>query len=963
MLQQREGMEIITLLTYDNKRPEAEEIEKLILGKDYTYVVATKALERERKKSGLIPVHQEFKSPTGDPARIAVFNDLVRQWAKKYIPVASRGEEKTILMRAIRVVANSDPELQDVLKKDISAWVRALSELAAEGLDLSQGLNREKQEKLVNPLVGDLLEKLQQKYYEELANNKRELFERAARIFFERYYKPTPVIIMEGFTYLTELQKRFVEVCDQKGAHVIFIVPYRKGQEKGFEIIKRTYAPFKDLKEGRLKTAPLSQDPQLHFLHSNLFAAKVSGAAPSGNSVRLRRYPNRDGEIMACISQLQAWFDAGYKPKDVAVVMRRPADLLERFQDYLAMSPLTYTPAGAQGKKPVKVFTPPRLLLLTPVGRFVLTLYNIWEDGRLKLQADQLEAVLASGWLGAEIQDSANVFRAVKNQFFAHCESKESWEDALERLEELYRRGGQIPNRLPLHLVEREHIGYWNNVIKLLESVCQRLFGSNSGAIGDHIRNLQDELYRLVPEDIRRSEKEILEKIREVFNELASAYSIPMTTEEFGEALHALAQEWPDSEEIEDLGGQGEGRLWITTPEGIDGISRRCVIYIGADNQYVPDPAPQPWPFYEDNRDEHQERERYMFLAVIRSAKEQLVLSCAKKDGDRKLQPSMYFEEVARLLGRKVDNVTIRDSLDVSLAPGPAESVHCTPARNTRYRFNELAHYGLCPLRYRLKMLHPEAMKYRDVWQLPIAAQGVWLEGIYGLLKNYFTGRPSLYGGPERLRELFVKAMEHMEDRVKAIFPSFSDIDWHSIRQKVIRQLEYYVKRMGRFTPFSVIQGQTGTFSLLIPDPAGADDERSIRIVVEIPYLLRARNYDVPLLDGLLNTEWLLPSVRSEDEGIGEMLEIDNVKLFKNQYQAVQWWRKAIEGFHMDRGGAVFDTPRAREKLNHFREEVPVMLRHWVQSIEQNKFPQNPGTHCITCPVRPECLGIQAEEI
>lgn len=113
-----------------------------------------------------------------------------------------------------------------------------------------------------------------------------------------------------------------------------------------------------------------------------------------------------------------------------------------------------------------------------------------------------------------------------------------------------------------------------------------------------------------------------------------------------------------------------------------------------------------------------------MFLTVVRSATERLVISCAKKDGNRTLQPSTYINSIEKLFGSQIIKKDLMDSLNLNNAPEFDKSL--PPGTKTvEYKLNELAHYGLCPLRYRLETLNPEAKMYRDDWQLEVASQGV----------------------------------------------------------------------------------------------------------------------------------------------------------------------------------------------------------------------------------------------
>jgi hypothetical protein len=71
---------------------------------------------------------------------------------------------------------SGDEKLIDLFRKDVCSWTRVLTQMAAEGVDTGR-----------HPLP--------------------------ALHFLSTACRPAPLVIMEGFTCFTELQKRFIEVC------------------------------------------------------------------------------------------------------------------------------------------------------------------------------------------------------------------------------------------------------------------------------------------------------------------------------------------------------------------------------------------------------------------------------------------------------------------------------------------------------------------------------------------------------------------------------------------------------------------------------------------------------------------------------------------------------------------------------------------------------------------------------
>ncbi|HZG70097.1 MAG TPA: hypothetical protein VEY51_01050 [Chondromyces sp.] len=954
---------MLTLYTYENQRPDREVIEKYIIkDRKYTYLTATKALATQRENDQLIPDVQRFTDEDGQERKKALFADVIRAWTKEEYALSSRGDEKTMLFRAMNEVSKGDTHLRELLRHDFSSWIRILYDLAAEGIDLRRTqLPQGKRDQLVNPLIETHLKNIQTSFYNSLDKEGKRLFESAAREYLSVKPAPNDLVIMEGFTFLTELQKWLIQNCEKKGKEVVFIVPYREEQEQAFRIITETYG-FVWGNRHSLETVQLSDKEdishvQKHFLQTGR-PVRFVGATPNAT---LKQYANRDRELQGCLEQLKEWFETeDYQPEDVVVVMRRSKEFIDRVRDYMAMNPLTYTDKESGQKRRVELASSPRLLLLTPMGRYILTLYQIWQGNKLVLEPNALESILASGWLGASVQDSTPAFRAVKHQYFTHCETKDNWLNVLKQLQLDCEKETNF--RLPVKLVDDEIIRKWIEVIQLLDSVCSRLFSNGETSVARHIQVLQEELNKMLPKDLRKVEREVLEQIQSVFQDLSEYYSIPITTEEFGDAIHALTkgQREEEEEEDQDDAEMNPALLRIVTPESVDGMLYRGVIYVGCDNVHVPVLYPEPWPFYVDGRERHLAKERYMFMTVIRSASEKLVLSYSQKDGDRSFQPSTYMQEIEKLLGSEIQIQGILDTLDLSLAHNGVKSVKVRSAKRKSYDLQELAHYGLCPLRYRLELLHPEARMYRSEWQLEIYAQGVWLNHIYGLLEESEEVSPQK--DSDTFYSQLLRFLELSRLEMRNIFPAFSPITWHAIELQVKSKLKSFSEDRSRYFR-KIVNGNKESFRVMVD---GGYEEQTIKINIDVPYMVKTARFDAAILSDIQTVEWLLPGEAENEkngrEAIEQEIEVDGVRLFRTQYQAVTWWRNAINAyFVVEKKQKATDNAYTRMLEEHFLR-MPEKIAHWVQSIEQNKFPKHAGEHCTSCPVRLECLGITGEE-
>lgn len=953
------------LYTYEQSRPTDDQIrDEIIAGREYMFITATKALARERRN--LIPSDQQSKR---DLKPVALFGDVLRTLLlQNHIPFATRGEEKTFLNRALKNVSGGNSSIFELLRKDASSLLRVLYDLGAQGIDLRNGgIPLPKLDLLVDQKLGTYLVQIHNEFHRQLQQEKLALFDCAGRGFLSGgSFRPKTVVILEGFTYFTDLQKFFIDTCIGRDIELFFVVPNRDSQVKGFAVIQRTYKAIPRLVHRSFKTAPLSSKEDLQYVQTNLFSLDYLTYKGSVGTLSINQYPNRDREILACIQQMQKWFaDKTYKPSDVVVVMRRSKEFLDRFRDHLAMNPLVYYPEGSVTPVDVELFLPPRLLLLTPVGRFILKLYGIWENGQLRLTMEDMETILASGWLGSRIQDSASQYRAMKQQYFRHCQTRQDWDAALNRLVSNTRPEYE---RLPSALVNRHNINLWQRAIQMLERVCNQLFVSGQKKIADHIRLLQAELAQLLPKRMRQAEKEVLEQIQRVFTELSEYYSIPITSEEFGEALHALTRGTTEEEadEDDDEVDAQDHVLRIVTPETLDGLSKKAVMYVGADSLHAPVLYAEPWPFYEDKRNEHVEKERYMFLTVVRAANSDLWLSYALKDGDRAFQKSTYIAEIERILQQSVVANSILDQIDATKAKTPPIFPAPPATRRRSYTLNEIAHYALCPLRYRLELLHPEARIYRSEWQLSIVVQGIWLDQIYRMLAALPVGawpdprnQPIASKKIDQLFDFFLDAKNSVKKSVRSMFPTFLEPTWIAVERKVDEQLRYHAEKRGIY-PTKIFAGEMQEIDVVL---ANGD---SVSVSIQVIHYLKALKITVPLLDFELCHEWLLPgNLQKEDasangESAGTLMELEGVDVFESQYNAVSWWRKTVQAHVLDDSNAS-GNPYIDMLIQH-REESVEQLERWIDGIVQNRFPKNAGGHCTTCPVRMECLGLKEAE-
>lgn len=869
----------------------------------FRYVVATQALEREREQ--LVPQQKDSK---GKPA--LVFHKALRLWVGQ--KPLSRALERVALQRAADTVASTEEKALQI-KTDVMAWREALVQLAEEGVDLSKPWPPSLMSTLVNQEVGQILTDLQTTYRSVLKAPDyvgQNPFEEVVRAFLNQPLPWTPgIVVMEGFTFFTPLQQAFLEACRKHGDTIHFLFPYRFSQSYGFAALQRTYQPLAVAASVTDIPTPIAGTGALGHLQMNLFADAPSGVAKD-SAVSLQWFSHRHHEVANCIRKIQDYVTAGIKPDQIAIVQRNA----DEFSSLIAEE-------AERQKLTVGLSLPPRLLLLRPVGRFVLTLYDAWKNNGLDLTADQFGTLLASGWLGSPLQKTTDEFNAVKAQMFAQCRTLANWQDCFKLLKQHNQKRlvilGQL--RAPAALIDEKTVERWEQAVQQVEAICQRLFVTSPKSIEQHVKALLDELSKLNPLLMRKAEQQVREGIEAALSEVQGT-SVKIKTEEFVESLVGMAPE--EQERVRD-------RIWVTTPEGIDGVQCAVVFYLGADNQRLPRRYPEPWPFYRPDVNQHQEKERYYFLGVVRAALKHLHLSYSRADEKEIYRPSPFLDEALRSLGWP--EITEGNPLPGAAAPTPAVSAKTGISRRPKYTLEELLHYRLCPFRYKLERLDPATRAYRSDFQLGFVAQGEWLRLAFDRLAQQGGPWP-----PSAVQAVFKQALDDTRDEVQKAFPGLRPLAWVTI--------EAYVRRtVARFAEDAAKHGRNVTvldgMTLIWPLP----DARATEVEVQIPHTVKSI-WETIVTDSAMHREWLLPGQTKPDE------TVQGVPVFASQGSAQRyWWFAVINAWQALQKG------KKQAEFDQLRQE----LLETVTFLSEGKFPKHQGDHCKYCSVRSDCLGLE----
>lgn len=906
-----------------------------LAGADYLYVTATMALEDVR--SEIAHPRQQTAEPGGRAVR---FDRLLRHLLGPR-RVLSPSDQATCLRRGARK-AVEDAVVRDVVLHDASAWLEALNQLEQRGEDVTEGFPPALLEELASPALAPILTALQRGYRAERPAGQMAL-EEAARRFLDAEFAPPPLVVLEGFTYLLPLQVHFVRRCLEKAARVAFVHPHDPEQPDAFAVLDRTYAPYAGQAErDEVATELASPGHDLRLLQRGLFAARPPAAPHGDGSVTIAAYPHRHREVAACLRRVGEYLDGpevdGRKPRaaDVAIVLRNGGEFSTVLQEEARRLDLLD-----------RLRIDPRLLLLTPLGRFALTLYELSPDGRLEITAEQFEALIASGWLGAAVQRTVEAFAAVRAQAFDRCRTPREWEAAFRGLAALDRDAPQLA-RLPGTALRPAELAAWRTALGRVAELHARLLAGPPRSIAEHIRRLRDELARLYPDDLREDERALRDRILEALAEVVGASELELDAHEMGERMAGFARGEQPAEE-----GPDAGKVWVTTPEALDSSPRAVVFYLGVDAARVPRPAGLPWPFFALDPQADTERERYLFLAVVRAARQELHLSYSRQGEDAAYTPSPYLAAAARLLGRADD---LDAPLPASPAGAPPRPLPVLAGRADEYDLHDVAAFGLCPYRFRLERFDPSARRFREAFQLKFVAQGVWMSRTF----DHMVGTGT-FTDAEGLRQALWDAARAARAEVAELFPALGPIGptpppsvhWEAVRRQLRDTLDYLVDdwlakpREGK--PARLGYGVAFEFAGPGIDFTVEVEGRTVVVRSGLRHVVRIGRFPNALPNALTHLHWLLPSYRPEDEAEAGRARVEGIDLFPDLRTAVAWWRRAIFAAL----GKDADREDFRDAYRRYQEQV----RDRVRALQGGRFPKHPGDHCELCPVRHTCLA------
>ncbi len=888
----------IIRLTYSGRPPTDEElVGELDLGppEGTLYLTATAALEQMRKRR----FAAETQRLQFGPAIRAAMEVTGYRWL-------SRLDQRVCLLRALDDPPTGGADMRLKLRRDAAAWFDALVELDEEGRDSGGPLDPTR---YVDPGVVSLLASLHDRARVEAAAARegRLPLEAAALRWLDQAFEPPSVVVMEGFTRLTPMQRAFIQRCTAAGTKLALVVPGGTEQQRGFAAVETEHRWIAPRIDRHLKTPmPAPVETALEFVQRCLFGDGV-GSAPLSfdGSIEIRALPTRVAEAefaLNCLRQLKSeGYDLRWK---VAVVASDPAlyEALLREEDGLQPEAL-------------RLFAPqPRNLLLTPVGRFIITLYAVGREGPLDMTPAQFRDLISSGWLGAPAAACGDLFPSLAAQLLDRCRSEGEWRDGLSALSGIAGggRGATVPPtqwRLPSNFVTPNDAAALQQAFDTVVELRRRLFSGQHGTVGEHARRLLNELDRLDATRVDADVREVMRQIRVALAEMERSGAMDVAAQEFGEVLRGLGE--PDEPDEEEPLVSRDG-LRVVGLEQVDGVEYDVIIALGLDDMNLPGGSLDRWPRTGEPAADWISRQRYRFLAVTRAAKRRLVLLRPQADGDATCRESPFLRRVSALCpAARVNGAPCVTASPVVGAPPVRARIE-----RERYSVEELSIASLCEHRWRLEAIEPRTRRFANAWQMSWLARADWTAAAVQHLRIMTGGRPQR---GTMLAPRLKQSKQEVAPQVRARFAGLSDFDWHGISREVDSQLEW-ICGLHNAGDWSFGPPLTDQKQLDLPDGRRVMLQGGAQAKGPTPgYTLFMADRDGAWLNG----------------GGKDPSSADHARYLAVQ-RFITWNNWVIRGKAPD--------PR---------------LVQAVQRIESTDAPRRPGPYCGYCPVKPRCLGLE----
>lgn len=317
--------------------------------------------------------------------------------------------------------------------------------------------------------------------------------------------KNIDTIVLHGFYYITPFQQRVMNLLEEAGYRLIFLFPYDERYPFVYEIWTNTYSVERGFppKSQWHMEREITEDP-----YGDIFEGKEKVSIT--NNLNIREY----GTVMEFVNDIRKIRKEGYA---------------------------VYSPDFKTGNKLLKEYYPEeygeRKILSYPIGQFISTLNQMWDDEHqtITLDEDRLIECFSSGWLSVcgisgrqYLQDLVYIL-----PFFYGCHTIEEWEDRIDKLKDIEENvmktflkdqdaeeavarwqeaiGNPLAN-FSMFAVDTEKLDIILVLIKQLLNMARELFGTNQVIrVTDHVSKLRNILKKHeISDEIYPEEKELI---------------------------------------------------------------------------------------------------------------------------------------------------------------------------------------------------------------------------------------------------------------------------------------------------------------------------------------------------------------------------------------------------------------------------------------------------------------------
>lgn len=229
----------------------------------------------------------------------------------------------------------------------------------------------------------------------------------------QKFHSSERRVVIHGFSYITPIQEWIFQMLEKADFELIFLNAYNSSYSYANDIWRTTYSErwgySKDwMDELKKKTLP-------NPLGECMDSAPVLGKS----TITVTEYRNIIDFIRGIKNEIRT--DKKNRPQYYAADADYANEILQSFYPEL------------YGK---------RTLLSYPIGRFIYTLHNLWDDESdcINLSIRALEECFASGWIpcgNTYSNDYLEDFEKV-SLFFRGCSTLEEWENRLSELWYVY---------------------------------------------------------------------------------------------------------------------------------------------------------------------------------------------------------------------------------------------------------------------------------------------------------------------------------------------------------------------------------------------------------------------------------------------------------------------------------------------------------------------------------------------